>query len=156
MAQKPYKLHATQLKALQVFKLGIEVHDPNVALSDSFELGEFTIENGHSEFNADASSINVRMRVRAGHFAIDDDNSAEKNDEFSGQALSLIVEVGGIFSIDLEQFPSEHIYDWAEKNAPLVLYPYLREQVYGLSTRVGIKPVLLPLLEVPTMKFVKK
>ncbi|MBD8116832.1 protein-export chaperone SecB [Pantoea agglomerans] len=155
MAQNNYKLHATQLKALQVFKLGIEVHDPHVALSDNFELGEFSIENGHTEFNEETKSINVRMRVRAGRFAIDDDNLAEKNDEFLGQALSLIVEVGGVFNIDTEQFPAEHIHDWAEKNAPLVLYPYLREQVYGLSTRVGIKPVLLPLLEVPTMKFVK-
>lgn len=156
MANQTYKAHAAQLKALQVFKLGIEVHDPDVALSDDFDLGEFSLENGRSDFNGENSSINVRMRVRAGRYAVDNDQPSPKDEEHLSQPISFIVEIGGIFRIDTSTFPIEHVHSWAESNAPLILYPYLREQVYGLSTRVGIKPVLLPLLEIPTMKFVSK
>lgn len=152
MANHAYKTHAAQLKTLQVFKLSIEVHEPDVALSDDFVLGEFSLENGRSNFDTNTSTINVRMRVRAGRFAIDESEPLEKNEQFQSQPISFIVELGGVFSVDTDQFEEEFIHDWAEKNAPLILYPYLREQVYGLSTRVGIKPVLLPLLQLPTMK----
>lgn len=153
MANDSYKLHPAQLRTLQVLKLGIEVHNPDLALHDKFELGEFSIENGRSEFDPDSSTINVRMRIRAGKLAIDEDAPSPKDEEFRQQPISFIVEVGGIFSIDTSSFPKDRIHHWAETNAPLILYPYLREQVYGLSSRVGIKQVILPLLEVPTIKF---
>lgn len=152
MANSAYKQHAAQLKALQVLKLGIEVHNPKVVLRDDFELGEFSIENGRSDFDEDASTINVRMRIRAGRFAAEGESDPERKALFEADAISLVVEVAGVFSVDVTQFPAEYIHDWAEKNAPLVIYPYVREQVYGLSSRVGIKAVLLPLLEIPTFK----
>lgn len=156
MANDSYKLHAIQLKTLQVLKLGIEVHNPDIALKDDFELGEFSIENGRSEFNVELSSINVRMRIRAGRYAIDEGSPSPKDEEFRKQPISFVVEVGGIFKVDTSTFPEDRIHHWAETNAPLIIYPYVREQVYGLSTRVGIKQVILPLLEIPSFKLVKK
>ncbi|WP_053140630.1 protein-export chaperone SecB [Erwinia billingiae] len=155
MSNKPYALHAAQLKSLQILKLGIEVHNAVAALHEDFVLGDFSIETGRSDFNHETSSINVRMRVRMGHFLMGDMKGHEKEDDSSAEPISLVAEVGGVFNINTEEFPEQHIHHWAETNAPLILYPYLREQVYGLSTRVGIKQVLLPLLEIPTFKFVK-
>lgn len=156
MANDSYQLHPAQLKTLQVLKLGIEVHKPELALHEDFELGEFSIENGRSEFDPESSTINVRMRIRAGRYAIDEDAPSAKDEEFREQPVSFVVEVGGIFNVDISTFPQDKVHHWAETNAPLILYPYVREQVYGLSSRVGIKQIILPLLEVPTIKVVKK
>jgi len=51
----------------------------------------------------------------------------------------------GIFEVDEDKFPFKFIQNWAEKNAPLILYPYLREQVFSLSSRAGFGGTLLPL-----------
>jgi preprotein translocase subunit SecB len=157
MSIENFKLHAVQLKALQVLKLMIEVHDPGKALSDDYEVAEYSLETGRSEFNAENSTINVVMRIRAGKCAIDEgnDNSVDKNEIFAAQPVSFLVEVGGTFEIDTTLFSPNHINHFAETNAPLIIYPYVREQVYGLSTRVGIKAMLLPLLEIPTFKIVQ-
>ncbi|URG53045.1 protein-export chaperone SecB [Pectobacterium quasiaquaticum] len=147
-----FNLHAAQMKSLQILKLSIEVHDPVAAHSDDYSFGEYALETGHSAFNEEDSTIQVMMRVRSGKFAVDDSNDLETNAEFSSQPISILAEVGSIFFVNTDSFPKDKISNWAEANAPLILYPYVREQVYGLSTRVGIKPVLLPLLEIPTFR----
>lgn len=152
MSTRSYKPHAAQLKALQILKLAIEVHDPETASSDSYSFSEYAFETGRSDFNKVDSTVHVMIRVRAGKYAVDDSNESEENVKFSSQPISVTAEIGGIFNIDTEIFPEDKIHNWAETNAPLILYPYIREQIYGLSTRVGIKPVLLPLLEVPSFK----
>jgi len=68
---------------------------------------------------------------------------------------SMRIELIGIFEVDEAQFLVEHVDDWAMRGAPLVLYPYLREHAFGLSSRCGFKPLLLPLVEVPTFKVEK-
>lgn len=155
MSKKSFKTHAAQLRSLQVLKLSIEVHDVKTAHSENYQLGCYTLEAGRSDFDVESSTIKVSMRVRTGRFAIDDDNLEEENEEHSSQPVSIWVEVGGVFSIDTEEFPADKIHHWAGSNAPLIIYPYVREQVYGLTTRVGIKPLLLPLLEIPTFKITK-
>ncbi|EOV5311600.1 protein-export chaperone SecB [Klebsiella pneumoniae] len=144
-----FKQHPIQLKALQVLKLNIEVHDPAKALSDNYSLVEYSLETGRSDFDESDNTIQVMMRIRAGKLAVDSKAPAEKNELFASEPVSFLVEVGGVFEVDLETFPRRQIHRFAERNAPLIIYPYVREQVYGLSTRVGIKHMLLPLFEVP-------
>ncbi|HGE8285718.1 protein-export chaperone SecB [Serratia bockelmannii] len=156
MSNKSFRAHAVQLRSLQVLKLSIEVHDVKTAHSADYQAGNYAMEAGHSDFDTATSTIHVSMRVRAGRFAVDEDNSEADNEEYEKQPVSIWVEVGGVFIVDTEEFPVEQIPHWAEFNAPLIIYPYVREQVYGLSTRVGIKPLLLPLLEIPSFRIVKK
>lgn len=156
MSNNSFRTHAVQLRSLQVLKLSIEVHDVRTAHSAGYQAGSYAMEAGHSAFDEATSTIHVSMRVRAGRFAIDDDNSEAENEEYKRQPVSILVEVGGVFSVDTDEFSVEHIPNWSEFNAPLIIYPYVREQVYGLSTRVGIKPLLLPLLEVPSIRIVQK
>jgi preprotein translocase subunit SecB len=62
------------------------------------------------------------------------------------------VEILGRFSIDTKAFPVEHVPEWARTNAPIMLFPYLREHVYSLTLRAGFKPAVLPLITVPTIR----
>lgn len=154
MSNEQFKLHPIQLRALQILRLNIEVHDPARAMSDDYELAEYALETGRSDYNRDDSTIHVMMRVRYGRFAIDEELSPSRKVEFENQPVSFLVEVGGIFDVDATVFPLNQVERFAEHNAPLIIYPYVREQVYGLCTRVGIKTLLLPLFEVPTYRLI--
>lgn len=131
-----YKPHAIQLVSLRVVELAIKV---DVTAPKDTELGEFSIETASSKYNAEKHRINVKMRVVSG-----------ENDEDG--PLQLKVEVVGVFKVDESAFPVDKIAHWADHNAPLILYPYVRENVYSLTNRAGFSQALLPLLEIPTFR----
>lgn len=162
MTNTTYKRHPIQLQSLQVIELSLRVLD-QVAIdrTDDFTPDGFAIETGHSPYDQDEKSITVRMRVVVG----DDEPTVQAEDDLCEDIpqdscvenpLYIHVEVQGLFSVEPERFPVEHIEDWAAKNAPLILYPYVREHVFALSARANIKPLLLPLFEVPTYKVTKQ
>lgn len=63
------------------------------------------------------------------------------------------VELRGLFTIDTEHFKKEHIEDWAHRGAMYVLLPYVREYIYWLTYRCNFKPLIMPLAQVPTIKY---
>jgi preprotein translocase subunit SecB len=65
--------------------------------------------------------------------------------------FSLKVVMTGEFSI-ADDFPRDKIKLWATRNAPFVIFPYLRERLYYLSNQAGYPPIILPLLQIPTLK----
>ncbi len=138
--KEPLKKHAIQLEALKVLELSIKAN-PNMEDPHGQMISEtdFTMETGYSEYHKDNHKIGVRISAKVG----------EGQDIFP---FSLRVELIGIFDVDESRFPIMHIEHWAKTNAPLVLYPYLREQVYGLTNRAGFSGMLLPLFEIPTFK----
>jgi preprotein translocase subunit SecB len=137
-----YNKHAIQLVKLRVLELALKVN--NLAAPKDSEFGEFSIETAHSAYNHEKRQINVRMRVISG-----EPNSDEEN------IINLKVEVLGVFDVNENAFPMDKINHWADFNAPLVLYPYVREHVYSLTSRAGFTGALLPLLEIPTFKVTK-
>ncbi len=60
----------------------------------------------------------------------------------------------GLFVIDTEKFRKEDIPDWARRASLFVLMPYVREYVYWLTYRCNFKPLVLPLVQVPTIQYV--
>lgn len=75
-----------------------------------------------------------------------------KDGDQPDRPFKLKVVAVGEFNVDVDAFPVEHLSDWAFNNGALILYPYVREQAYGLTVRAGYKPILLPLFEIPTFK----
>lgn len=128
------KQHPIQLEEVLVKELSIKLKKPTT--EEDFRI-PIRVHTGHSSFDEKENAISV------GLLAI---NDPEKKAE-----IDMHVEIMGIFIVSPE-FPLEHINDWAQKNAPYLLYPFLREQVYGLTVRAGIPPVILPLIEVPRRK----
>lgn len=138
MEEKSYKPHAIQLERIKVLELSMKV---NLEV-DQEKLPEpkgFTLSVGHSEYDDKASRIGVKV-------------SATISSEDGGSPFDLTVELMGGFSVDKEMFPVKFIDDWAMRNAPIILYPYLREHVYALTMRGGFEGTLLPLLQVPTLQ----
>lgn len=131
-----FKEHAIQIKALKVITLSIEANTNNAQDMDP-DNGLFKLFHGHSAFMPELREIAVNI-------------GAEIDSEENSAPFSLKVELLGIFHIDISRFKEEHIIPWAKTNAPLILYPYLREHVYSLTSRAGFKGVLLPLFEIPS------
>lgn len=131
------KHHAIQLVAFQTTELRIQVTG-DLSKLDNFGQCAATLESSHTAYNDEEKTIQVRLRSVV--------------TESEDMPLSLHVEVIGLFKVDETMFNRTFVEDWAKTNAPYILYPYVREHVFGLATRIGVKGLLMPLLEIPTIR----
>ena len=137
--RKGYENHPIQLIALKVLELSIKViseHEQQ-KLPD---VENFSLFHGHSEYDQDDKAIAVKIGVEMGK-------------EIEDVPFELKVELLGVFKVNDEKFPIKFVHNWAKQNAPLILYPYLREQVFSLTSRAGFEGTLLPLFQVPTFSY---
>jgi preprotein translocase subunit SecB len=65
--------------------------------------------------------------------------------------FSVKVAITGEFAI-ADVFPREKIPLWANRNAAFAIFPYLREGLYYITVQGGYPPILLPLLQIPTLQ----
>ncbi|KIH76259.1 preprotein translocase subunit SecB [Geoalkalibacter ferrihydriticus] len=136
------KYHPIQVQGVLVKELFISANGPP-SEDKGVEGGRFSLMVGHSEYDEEDKEISVSLKLEVGFEEDEKENSAP---------FSMRIEIVGNFKVDESEFPVEHIDHWAQRNAPLILFPYLREHAYSLTARCGFKPMLLPLLEVPTFK----
>ena len=134
------KLHAIQLSSISVTELYLRTNqfpDPSVKL----EFEDVPILVGYSEYDKESNYIRVSVKIEIGM----------EEDSDKSTPYSLRVELLGDFIVDENEFPIDQIDDWAVRNAPMILQPYLREHVFALTARAGFQPLILPLIEVPTL-----
>lgn len=146
------KLHPIQLVDVKVRKLHIELNTPSTD-EISIDVDSFTFSHGHSPYNAEDKQFLVFARAQIN---VDNDDEDETNTEESKSILTMTVELAGFFQVNEEEFSIDNIESFARTNAPLIIYPFLREHTYGLLTRVGINGVVLPLFQVPSFKIARK
>ncbi|ELL4669321.1 protein-export chaperone SecB [Vibrio fluvialis] len=138
-----YNYHPIQLRSVKVLELFIAAN-PNCAPSES-EEDKFGFYHTHSDYNAETKTFVVKVAAVIGKEEYEE--GEEPTTEFDLRA-----ELLGVFEVDEDNFSVENIDAFASKNAPLVMYPYLREQVFSLTTRAGFDGAVLPLFEVPVFK----
>lgn len=133
-------LHPIQLISLNVEELSIKVkkHPQSADLTSGSE--EFNLRTGHSEYDEKNHMIQVGIKLEI------------KGKEGQEPPFEMMAVISGVFKVDETKFAKTHIEDWANRNAPIILYPYLREQAYALTIRCGFPGIILPLLTVPTFK----
>jgi len=95
---------------------------------------------GHSDFNKQTHEIDVFMT-----FGDPKDPPADQK-----PPCKFTVTVAGRFQVDTTVFKEENIEAWAKSTGPYLLFPYLREQVYALSTRARLRPIIIPVFKIPT------
>jgi preprotein translocase subunit SecB len=136
-------LHPIQLVNLGVKELFLRSNRPP-EVSVGPEPEHCSINVSSSSYDSELKRIAVSLKLESGIGA--DQTKAP---------YAMKIELVGIFEVDEAGFSVEHISSWAMNNAPLIMFPYLREHAYSLSSRCGFRPLLLPLLEVPTFKLEK-
>jgi len=142
-ANAKLKPHPIQLVNLGVKELFMRPNRPP-DVTVTVDPKDCSIKVYSTPYDSKAKTIAVSLKLESG---IEADKSKAP--------YAMKIELIGIFEVDEKQFPVEHVSEWAMTGAPFILFPYLREHAFGLSTRCGFKPLLLPLLEVPTFKIEK-
>lgn len=133
-----FKKHPIELQNLKVLQLSLIVNGEKNQ-EELPKSGSFRLYHGCSDYNIDSKEIGVKIGIK-----IDSESDCSPFD--------LQVEIIGGFEVNPEKFDVKYVEDWAAKNAPLILYPYLREHVHSLTNRAGFEGLLLPLFEIPTFK----
>jgi preprotein translocase subunit SecB len=137
------KLHPIQLIHLGVKELFIKSNrSPEIDVG--LEPEKCVIHASAMPYDAENKRIMVSMRLESGI-------NIDKTKTPYGMRIELV----GVFAVDEANFDIKHIDSWAENGAPYIMFPYLREHAYSLSSRCGFKPLLLPLLELPTFQIQK-
>jgi len=137
-------VYPIQANFVAVRELYIKSHvPPNQRVKANPE--NFIMKTAHSAYDEASHLIEIGVIIEYG--------IETKPDEVI--PYSLRAHIMGQFKVDETKFKKEKIDLWARINAPYILYPYLREHVFALTARGGFDPVLLPLVELPTIKFVR-
>lgn len=140
MSEKLFKaLHAIQLSSVQTRELFFRL---NGSIDEDFEAlckEHLELRSAHAEFNKEDKTIHVGLRLSLGM------------GKETKLPISMRVEVVGTFTVNTNDFPEDKIDDWATQNAPIILYPFIREHSYALAIRCGTPPIMLPLIQVPTI-----
>lgn len=126
--------HPIQLESLIVKELVLNITDYHSSMQDEQELN-ITYSLGTTEYDKENKVIAVGFICEV--------NNLDK------KPFYIKVEILGIFSVDEEKFPIDKLDHWSKHNAPQLLMPYIRENVYSLSNKAGVK-VILPLVTLPT------
>lgn len=111
--------------------------------SDLTPTNKFDLNVSVSPFDNEAKSLQVVLTFTA------------KPDPSFHFDYSLSIRVHGQFQIVDEPrlpFPIEQIQKWAEKNAVLIMMPFLRESVYTITAKTGFKPLMIPMIEVTAFR----
>ena len=139
-----FRVHPIQLDFINIVELSIRVETP---YTDRDELPdeEVKISHGHTKYDPESKTIQAGLILEVG---LDD---AKKSDP----GFSIRIELFGNFTVDESRFDVRYVEDWAKRNSQFILMPDMREQVYNLTSRCELPPLILPLLEVPSFE-VKK
>jgi hypothetical protein len=138
-----------QIRFLAVQELWIKTFVPP-DISQPFSAESVVIGNAHGPFSAENKAIQVTLSAQLGNDL--DPSKISEHLSAGGPPFAMRVVLVCEFQFDDTKFPMDKVNQWADQNAPLILFPYLREHVFSLTSRCGYKPLILPLIQVPTLK----
>ena len=128
------KHHPIQLVKVQIKELQILVNDPAECEKDNLEA-QISYRVGSNQFDNEEKVLMAGFKCLI-------------NTENDNAPFSLVVELIGVFTVS-DEFPEDKIEHFARYNAPIILMPYVRENVHSLDIRAGVD-IYLPLVQVPT------
>lgn len=114
----------------RIIKSLIELHPENGETSSKLSVSLGVPEN----INISDNNITYPMNV-----SIQDENNV----------LNIEVNIVGNFEIDKD---TEDLQSFIEINAPAILFPYIRAHITTITSLSGIKPVILPTLNMTKNK----
>jgi preprotein translocase subunit SecB len=135
------QLYPIQTTFIAVREIHFVSHRPP-SPDDKIEQTSISITQSATPFNEATRRVQVTL-------AADFGTSAEPKP--NPPPFTVRVAMTGEFVID-PSFPADKINLWVTLNAAFVIYPYLRERLYYITSQGGYPPILLPLMQIPTIK----
>jgi preprotein translocase subunit SecB len=150
MTQKEeLKVHPIQLRFLGVKELVAKTFIPptlEIQITKLDPSSNARIRYIPSEYDEQKRTFSAIVSVQIG---TDDEDNYEL-------PVYLKVSLIGIFFVDESVTDRKLIDFFIKNNAQYILHPYIREQVFSLSAKCGITPVILPTITIPTLPGIKK
>ena len=143
-------LHPIQLRFVAVRELHINSFFPPSTASYTAAAGN--LETTSSPFDNATHLLQTGIIYQSGRMT---EPSVEEIDAMRAsqeQPFRIRVHLVAEFKVDVAKFSVEQLPSWAKVNAPMILFPFLREQVYALTARCGYNPIILPMIHVPTIR----
>jgi preprotein translocase subunit SecB len=149
--QETYKKHPIQLIQLEYRECSLQVRelDEEDSGADEAQDGEQLEDD---EFQLIVGTVPYEKGSNLKYIKLECRTYGLPQGKKDHPGFDVVVDVSGVFSVDESQFPAEYVDDWGNKNAPLVLYPYVREAVTSMNYRCGIVDVPLPLFSIPSFR----
>jgi preprotein translocase subunit SecB len=133
-----YPIQTTFIAVREIHFVSHRPPSPN----DKIEESSVTITQTATPFNEATRRVQVTLAAEFGP-----GNEASQNPP----PFTVRVALTGEFVID-PTFPADKINIWITRNAPFVLYPYLRERLHYITSQGGYPPIMLPLMQIPTIR----
>lgn len=133
-----------QLTFLGVKELHVETFWP-VSLTSNYTPEDGVIQHAIGAFDTEKRTVQVKLRFISGKRPNSPEEVKQLQDQ-NRQPFLLRAEVVGEFTVAPNSIPEAEVPQWAQKSVAPILMPFLREQVYALSLRVGVQPILIPLV----------
>lgn len=127
------KNHPIQLVKINTKEMSVAISDLEITKKENIKA-EITYKIGFNQFDVEEKVLAVGFKCLI-------------NENVDKAPFQLTVELIGIFTVG-DEFPFDKIENFAKENAPLILMPYIRENIYALSSRTGLD-IILPLVQVP-------
>lgn len=138
----PLRTYPIQLAYVTVKALSFEALRP-VDVNFKIDPKNINVVTTFGQFDPSDKSIQVGLGA---DFGWDEKTDPEETRGWVQMRVRLV----GHFFVDDTSFPVSRLEEWGKHNAPMLLFPFLREQVFSLTVRCGIAPVALPLVYLPT------
>jgi preprotein translocase subunit SecB len=136
--------HPIQLVNITVDELYIKSLDRESFVNKDYPR-EFSLTVSRSEYDSQNKTISVKL-----------DMNLSPSEDGLDRPFEMRISIAGHFEVDEEAFDVSDVDKFAERNAPVILIPYIREQAYSLSMRAGVEGVIFPLVQVPVFRLTKK
>ena len=134
-------LYPIQTTFIAVREIHFVSHRPP-SPKDQIEQSTISISQSATPFNETTRRVQVTLTAEFG---------AGTEPVPNPPPFTVRVAMTAEFVID-PSFPADKINLWVTKNSPFVIYPYLRERLYYITSQGGYPPILLPLMQIPTIR----
>lgn len=134
-------LYPIQTTFIVVREIHFVSHRPPSA-SDKIDQSRISITQSATPFNEATRRVQVTLTAEVG---------PGPEPEANPPPFSVKVSMTGEFVID-PSFPTDKIRLWIIQNSAYLIFPYLRERLHYITGQGGYPPILLPLMQIPTIK----
>lgn len=144
-------VHPVQLQFVAARELFLKLYRP-LERNESLPEKDVRIESAASAYDPASRTVQVSVQATLGEDAEPTPERLAALLAADAPVLRLKVLLVGQFKVDDAIFPLAELDEWTALGAPLTLYPYLREEVSALTARCAARPLVLPLLQAPTIR----
>lgn len=105
------------------------------------------------DHNVPEGELNIQLGIHMTYGPFDpEQNTAEMEIDLKvmhndNAVVKIVTKFVGLFSV-IPDKENMDIQEFLENNAPALMYPYVREHISAITTKAGIKTVILPPLNV--------